>query len=43
MPDTAGHVKREIADLVKRVAYGGERIILTSITGESDERLRRSH
>ena len=25
-----GHVKREISDLVNRVSYAGERIILTS-------------
>ena len=33
MPDTTvpiGHVKWEIADLVNRVAYRGERIILTT-------------
>ena len=33
MPDTSvpiGRVKRDISDLVNRVAYGGERIVLTS-------------
>ena len=33
MPDTfvpIGRVKRDISELVNRVAYGGERIILTS-------------
>lgn len=33
MPDTSvpiGRVKRDISDLINRVAYGGERIILTS-------------
>lgn len=45
-----GHVKRDISDLVNRVSYGGERIILTSrgkpkaalISLEDYERLLKS-
>lgn len=45
-----GHVKRDVSDLVNRVAYGGERIILTSrgkpkaalVSIDDLERLRRS-
>lgn len=52
MPDTfvsIGRVKRDISDLVNRVAYGGERVILTSrdkpkaalVSMEDYERLQR--
>ena len=52
MSDSAipiGQVKRDISDLVNRVAYGGERIILTSrdkpkaalVSIEDYERLKR--
>ena len=45
-----GRVKRDVSDLVNRVAYGGERIILTSrgkpkaalVSIEDFERLRRA-
>ena len=46
-----GQVKRDISDLVNRVAYRGERIVLTSrgepkaalVSIEDYERLRRGH
>jgi prevent-host-death family protein len=52
MPDATisiGQVKRDISELVNRVAYGGERIVLTSrgkpkavlVSVEDYERLRR--
>jgi len=52
MPDTfvpIGRVKRDISELINRVAYGGERIILTSrnkpkaalVSIEDYEHLRR--